>query len=158
GAADGVQYTVERDVVDVVAGLLAARTVLAPAGHAGVDQPLVHLGAVLRTEAEPLGDSRAEALDEHVGLGDQPQHQVAVLVALQVRRDRSPVPQQVVITGVDRRSRPLARTLDADDVGPQVTEEHRGVRPRADAGQLDDSQPLQWSSHALPALRWSTPT
>jgi hypothetical protein len=47
---------------------------------------------------------------------------------------------------------PLARPLDPDDVGAKVTEEHRGVWPWADAGQLDDSQPLQWSSHALPLL------
>jgi hypothetical protein len=37
--------------------------------------------------------------------------------------------------------------LDADDVGAQVAEEHRGVRPWADASQFDDSQSVQWSSH-----------
>ena len=48
---------------------------------------------------------------------------------------------------VRSQARTLARTLDADDVGAQVTEEHRGVRPGADAGQFDDSQSVQWSSH-----------
>ena len=46
----------------------------------------------------------------------------------------------------------LAGPLDAHDVGAEVAENHRGVRARADAGQLDDSQSLQWSSHRLTAL------
>src|ERR1700741_1452489 len=103
-----------------MACLLAAWAGLAPAGHAGIDQPLVHLGAVQRTEAEALGDSRAEAPDEDVGLGDHPQVEFAGLPALQVRRDRSPVAQQVVAPGFGRGPRALAGPLDADDVGPQV--------------------------------------
>ena len=74
-----------------MAGLLAARAGLAPAGHARVDQSLVHLGAVLRAEAKPLGDTGAEAFDEHVGLGDQPQHQLAAFFTLEVGRNRAPV-------------------------------------------------------------------
>ena len=43
-----------------------------------------------------------------------------------------------------------ARPLDAHHVGAEITEDHRGVRSGADAGQFDDSQSLQWSRHALP--------
>ena len=130
-----------------MAGLLAARTGLAPAGHPGVDQALIDLRAVLRAEAKPFGDAGAEALDEHVGLGDQPQHEVAIFFALEVRRHRAAVAKQIVGAGFGRRPGTLAGTLDADDVGPKVTEEHRGVWPWADTGQFDDSQSMQWSSH-----------
>src|SRR5207237_5756217 len=90
-AADRVQHAVERDVIDVVAGLLAARTSLAPAGHPGVDQLFVDLGAVLRPQSEALGDAGTEALDQHVGLGNEPQYQFAVFFALEVGRDGAPV-------------------------------------------------------------------
>ncbi len=150
GPADRVQHAVERDVVDVVAGLLAARAVWPHPVIRRVDQPLVDLGAVLGAEAEALGDAGPEALDQHVGLGDQPQHQLAALVALEVRGHRPPVAQQVVAAGLGRRSGPLAGPFDADDVGAEVAEDHRGVRTGADAGQLDDAQSLQWSSHAQP--------
>ena len=61
--------------------------------------------------------------------------------------------KQIVGAGFGRRPGTLAGTLDADDVGTQVTEEHRGVWPWTDAGQFDDSQSVQWSSHALTALQ-----
>ena len=144
--ADGVQQAVEGDVVDVVAGLLAARTGLAPAGHAGVDQPLVDLGAVLGPEAEPLGDARPIALDQHVGLGDQREHQFAALVGLQVGRDRAPVAVHGLMAAF-RHSAGSARAFDADHVGAEIAEDHRRVRSGADAGQFDDSQSLQWSRH-----------
>ena len=41
GAADRVQRAGQRDVVDVVAGARRQRAVLAPAGHAAVDEPRV---------------------------------------------------------------------------------------------------------------------
>ena len=46
---------VERDVVDVVAGRLRQRPVLAPAGHPAVDEPRVAGEAPVGAEAEPLG-------------------------------------------------------------------------------------------------------
>ena len=52
----------ERDVVDVVAGGLRVRTVLAPAGHAPVDQLRVPREADVGADAEPLGDAGTEPL------------------------------------------------------------------------------------------------
>src|SRR6185369_1501844 len=111
-AADRVQHAVERDVVDVVAGLLTAWAGLTPAGHAPVDQFVVDLRAVLRAEPEPLGDAGPEAFDQHVGLGHQLQHELATFVALEVGGDRAPVAQQIVAPGLGRWSWPLAGTLD----------------------------------------------
>ena len=63
GATEVRERAGERDVVDVVAGGLRHRTVLAPAGHAAVDELRVagetHVGA----ETEPLGHARAVALE-----------------------------------------------------------------------------------------------
>ena len=70
-----------------MAGLLAARAGLAPAGHPGVDQPLVDLGALLGAQAEPLGDAGTVALDQHVGLRDELEHRLAARVGLEVGGD-----------------------------------------------------------------------
>ncbi len=45
--------------------------------------------AVGRSDAEPLGDAGAVALDQHVGVGHQPQGQVDTLGALEVDGDRA---------------------------------------------------------------------
>ena len=143
---DGVQQAVERDVVDVVTGLLAARTGLSPAGHPCVHQPFVDLGAVVGAEAQPFGDTWPVALDQNVGLGDHRQHLVSTLVGFQVGRDRTPVAVQCFVAAL-RHSPGATRALDAYDVSTEVGEDHRRVRSGADAGQFDDSQSLQWSRH-----------
>ena len=72
----------ERDVVDVVAGRGRERTVLAPAGHASVDEAGVARQAHVGPETEALGHPRAEALDQGVGLLDQAQDGLDGLGAL----------------------------------------------------------------------------
>ena len=49
------------------------RPVLAPAGHAAVDEARVAREADVGAEAEPLHHAGAETLDEHVGALDQAQ-------------------------------------------------------------------------------------
>ena len=66
----------ERDVVDVVAGRVRERPVLAPAGHAAVHEPRVAGEADVGPEAEALGDAGPEALDQRVGRLDEPQHRL----------------------------------------------------------------------------------
>ncbi len=46
-----------------------------------------------------------------------------------------------VSSGVWARSVPPAAALDADDLGAEVGEDHRGERGRPEAGELDDAQP-----------------
>ena len=98
----------ERDVVDVVAGRVRERAVLAPAGHPPVDQPRVAGEALVGTEPEPLGDAGPEALDERVGLLDQPQHALDAVGVLQVDADRSGDPRSTSRVGF-ARVRPLDR-------------------------------------------------
>ena len=70
-AADRLERAGQRDVVDVVAGGVGVRAVLAPAGHAAVDEPRVAGEADVGAEAEALGHAGPEALDERVGLLDE---------------------------------------------------------------------------------------
>ena len=121
-------------------GLLAARAGLTPAGHPGVDQPLVHLGAVFRAQAQTLGDARSETLDQHVGLGDEFEDKLAALLGLEVGDDEAPVAQHGVCAAGPG-------PVDAHDVGTEVAEDHRGVRAGPDSGEFDDSQSCQRSRH-----------
>ena len=66
--ADVPQHARDREVVDVVADVGGERTVLAPAGHARVDEPRVARPARVGPDAEPFGDAGPEALEQHVGL------------------------------------------------------------------------------------------
>ena len=141
----------ERDVVDVVARGLRHRAVLAPAGHAAVDELRVPGEAVVGTEPEPLGDAGAVALDQRVGLLDEPQHRLDAVGVLQVDADRAPAPvQRLEVRLVERRGVDLLGAVDPDDVGAHVGEQHPRERPRADPGQLDDLDALQRSHDALP--------
>jgi len=45
----------------------------------------------------------------------------------------SAVAQQVVITGIGDGCDPVAHAFDADHIGAEVAEDHRGVGPGADA-------------------------
>jgi hypothetical protein len=132
-AADRVQHAVERDVVDVVSGLQAPRAGLTPTRHPRVDQALVDLRAVLGAESQPLGHARPQALDEHVGLGDQLQHEVTALVGLEVG-GHGPTIAQRGFALAGRNAAELAGALDPHHVGAEVAEDHRGVWTRPDAG------------------------
>ena len=103
----------ERDVVDVVAGRVRERTVLAPSGHAPVDEARVAREARVGPEPEPLGHARAEPLDERVGLLDQAQHGLDAVGVLQVDGDVAPAAR------VEREpARPGARARRARPARP----------------------------------------
>jgi hypothetical protein len=89
-----VQYAGQRQVVDVVPGVRGVRTVLPPAGHPAVHQPGIHSEAVVRPQAESLGDARAEPLDEYVGGADQIEHHLSTGRRLEVDGQRTPSPVQ----------------------------------------------------------------
>ena len=128
------------DVVHVVAGHLGHGPVLAPARHAAVHEARVAGEARIGADAQALGDAGPEALDERVGLLDQRQHGLDALGVLQVDADRAAAAVHDVLRRVGRIATPhVAGAVDAHDVGAHVGEHHRRERPRADAGDLDDS-------------------
>ena len=114
------------------------RTVLAPAGHPSVDQSRVAGQAGVRAEPEALGGAGPHPFEEDVGGLDQREHGLDGLGPLEVQRDARPAAGQQVGRPVPRAAR-TAGPLDPDHVRAEVREQRRGVRPGADAGDLDDT-------------------
>ena len=73
----------------VVGGLPAARPVLAERRERGVDQPRIDRREILVAEAERVERAGPIVLDEHVGGGGQLLQGRAILLVLQVERDRA---------------------------------------------------------------------
>ncbi len=144
--ADRVERARHGDVVDVVAGRVRERAVLAPAGHPAVDEPRVAREADVGTEPEPLHRAGAEPFDERVGALDHGQHVVDRTGPLQIDRQRRTTARQQVaarVGGNDRRGGSAAghaRTVDAQHVRAEIREHHRAERRRPDADHLDDLQ------------------
>jgi len=152
--ADRVQRAGERDVVDVVAGGLGEWPLLAPAGHAAVDQLRVALEADVGADAEALGDAGTERLGHAMGLLDQAQHDLDAFRLLQVDRDRSAAAVVHGELGVGETIHHVALgAIDTDDVGAHVAQHHRAHRSRADAGQFDDRETRQRTRHDFPPAK-----
>src|SRR5690606_24786206 len=128
------------DVVDVVSGLRGERTGLTPTGHTRINQTLIALLALLRTQSDPLHDAGTQSLQQNVRPLDDLERQGARIVALEIQSDREPATIEDVESfgaGLDRRA---ARTIDPDDVRTEVGEDHRGERRGPEAGDFDDAQ------------------
>ena len=120
----------DRDVVQVVAGGLRQRAVLAPAGHPAVDQPRVAGQAVVGAEAEPLGRRRGACPRPARRRRSTRSSTVATAVGvLEVERDAGPAAVEQVVRPAGERL--AAGPLDADHVGAEVGQDHAGVRARA---------------------------
>ena len=87
GAAQRVERAGECQEVDVVAGLLSQRAVLAPPGHAGVHEPWVPGHALDRADPESLGDTRAVRLDQDVGAFDRVEQRLPARRRLQIEAE-----------------------------------------------------------------------
>jgi hypothetical protein len=106
--------------------------VLAPAGHAAVDQPRVPPARRLRTEAEAFHHAGPEAFDERVGGLGHAQHGLDCLGLLQVQRQRAAIAQRDVLA----RALGAVRALDPDHVGAEIGEQHGAKGTRADSGDF----------------------
>ena len=144
-STERVERTGDGDVVHVVPGRLAQRAVLAPAGHPAVDEGGVAGEAVVRTDAETLGDAGPEALEQHVGLLDEPQHGLDATRVLQVEGDRRPTAAEQVLLGARDLQATPAGPVDAHHVGAEVGEHHGRERPGPDTDHLDDAYAVQGS-------------
>ena len=157
GPADGMQQAGQRDVVDVVAGHLRQRAVLAPPCHPSVDHTGIDGRDIIGTETEAFGDAGTEAFDDDIGPGDQIHDRLFVRGIFQVRLDHRAVAQELV--GDLSLFGKLAGALDPHDVCAQISQHHRCVRPGADACELDHAYSAQRSvlchvSHLI--VEWST--
>ncbi len=150
--ADRGQRAGDGNVVDVVPGRRRQRAILAPPRHPAEDEPRIAPLARLRAEAQPLGHSRPEPLDQHVSVVGQPQQQVDPGRVLEVEPDR-PAPAD---ERVSRRAglRPAALgPVDPQHVRAQVGQDHAAKRRWRQAGDLDDPHAFQWTHPCLPAIR-----
>ena len=139
GVAERVESAGDGDVVDVVSGGVGERAVLAPPGHAPVDEPRVAFQAHVRPEPETLGDTGTEALDEDVRSLDEVEHELDATRRLEVDGDVGAPAEQDVAIGRRDLQGTASRSVDTDDVGAEIGQHHRGERPRSDAGELDDA-------------------
>ena len=143
----------ERDVVDVVAGSLRVRPVLAPARHAAVHELRVARRHASGPMPESLRHAGPEPFDERVGLLDHAQHRLDAVGLLEVDADRAPAAvQHLHPPGIESALDRLG-AVDAHHVGAQVGEQHRRERPRPDARDLDDLHVGEWSHAATLARR-----
>jgi hypothetical protein len=130
----------KRDVVDVVPGGLRQRALLAPAGHAAIDQLWVARERDVGSEPEPLHHAGPKALDQRVGLFEQVEHACDRGPVLQIKLD-DPAPAgrhrlQILFH---------ADAIERHHIGAHVGEQHAGERPRADACEFDDAKARQRS-------------
>ncbi len=132
--ADRVQHAGQRDVVDIVPGAIGQRAVLAPAGHAPVDEARIAFQRDVRAQAHALGHARTEALEQHVGLLDEPEHPLDIRRVLEVGLDDgAPAPLRAL-----HESGQHAGALHAHDVRAEVGQQQCRVRAGPDPGQFDN--------------------
>ena len=142
-------------------GGVGQRAGLAPAGDAAIDQRRLALQADVRPQAERLHDAGAKALDQHVGLRDQPQRDLAGLRLLEVQRDRlAPARQHIAVARGEgshavalARLGGLDRAVDADDARALVGQHHAGKGRWPQPGELDHREVRQGAGallHVLP--------
>jgi hypothetical protein len=130
----------------VVGAPRAERPRLAEAGRGAVDEPRPTRVHRVPAVAEPLHRPGAEVLDQHVGGAEELVEDAAIVLTLQVERDRL----LVVVERGEVEALPAheradaarevadARLLHLDDARAEVREDERRVRPREDARQVDD--------------------
>jgi hypothetical protein len=149
--SDRAERAGDRDVVDVMARGRRQRTLLAPAGHSREDQPGVALRAYLRPEAEALGHSRPEALDQDIGVLGEPQQQVDSGLVLEVEADRAAAAAERIHRQPGVRPAPLG-PVHPQHVSAEIGRDHAAERGRRQAGDLDDLYAVQWT-HEQPPMR-----
>jgi hypothetical protein len=125
-----------------------------PAAAAPVDEPGVPAAALVGPDAHPLDDAGSEALDEGVGLGRQPQHDLDIVLRLQIDGDGTTAPRQ----GAGRITADTARparhqSIDPDHVGAEIAQQLPAQRNGAQRGELDHPQARERSTHGLLLVR-----
>ena len=137
-APDRVEHAGERDVVDVVAGARRERAVLAPAGHAAVDELRIRGEQDVGTEAEALHHARPEAFDERVRLLREQQRGGDAVFRLEIQRHGAAPAQHDIGGALSSESETgIARPVDEQHVGAHVGEHHPAERARPDRLELE---------------------
>ena len=99
GRADAVQGTGQGEVVDVVAGMSGQRAVLAVSRHAGIHQTRIAFAQRVGADAQPFGHAGPVHVDEGIGVGGQPVHEVPAAGILHVGGKRTLAAADRVVDG-----------------------------------------------------------
>ena len=142
--SDVPQHARDREVVDVVADVAGERAVLAPAGHARVDEPRVAGAARVGTDAESLGDAGPEPFEQHVGAARtgaaRPRRASGCFRSMPtLRRPRSITEYGDTNPATFEPRRDVGRAVEAQHLGAHVGEQHPRELHRPDVRQLDDA-------------------
>ena len=137
-------------------GAVAVRPVLAVAGDRAVDEARVLLAQALVADAEAVEHARAERLEQHVGVADQPQQHLLAGGRLEVDPDRALAPVERQEQGaagarlgalvVRRRPADVVAepgVLDLDHVGAEVREQQRAEPAGQQSRQVEDPQAVE---------------
>ena len=156
GLAGQPEDPVQAEVVDVVAGPVPVRPILAVAGDRAVDEPGVLLAQPLVSDAEAVHHARAKRFEQHVDVADQPQQHFLAGWRLQIDPDRA-------LAAVERQEQGAAGArlgslvvrrrpanvvaqpgvLDLDHVGAEVREQQRAEPAGKQPRQVEHLQPFQ---------------
>ncbi len=108
--------------------------------------------ARVRAESQALGHAGPEALDQDVGPLDELEHDLDGAGVLEVERNGWTAAAEHVLGGRHHQTG-TTRSIDADDVGTEVGQQHAGERAGTDSDELDDAYALQragaWVGHSL---------
>src|SRR5487761_1181083 len=134
-------------VIEVVAGARGEGTVLPVTGDRAHDQPRIARVEGIPAKTEPGHDARAVAFDEHIGVLDQAEEEVAAQGRLEVQGEAALVAVDGVeqdALAVDKRWGPAqvvatAGLLDLDHVRAHVGQEHGAEGAGQEAGQVEYS-------------------
>jgi uncharacterized protein YggE len=146
----------------VVARLRRAWSILAVPGERRVDQPRMRGGQRVVVEPEPREHAGAEVLHHDIGARDERVEHAASLGALEVQRHALLVPvdaQEIRALAVDEGRPPRARVvaaarlLDLDHPRAHVGEQHRAVRARQHARQIQHRHTREWTGRMVRSTR-----
>ncbi len=136
----------------VVAGLLGERADVAVRADRAVDEPRISPSECLHAETEALREAGTQALEEHVGPVDEPQHGIATALVAQRHGERA-LPrvdrEEHRALSVPERWAPSApvvtrvRPLDLYDVGTERSENLGAVRPGDRRRDVDDAHAFE---------------
>src|SRR6185295_16137820 len=101
-----------------------------------VDELCVARHAVVRTEAEALGNTRAEAFEQTGSRFTKAQYHFDAFRLLEIDGDRASVAREDIL----RPTRCARQAIDPDHLRAHVGQHHAAERARPNACKLDDSQ------------------
>src|SRR5665213_4434980 len=140
-----MQRARKRDVVDVVSSGIGERTGLSPTRHTAIDQLRIALQADVRAETKPFHNAGTEPFDQRVRVFDQLQRSLDRFRFLQIERHRAAAAQINLHLG---RLTPTL-TVDADDFGAHIREQHPGEWAGADSREFHDTNAFERSHSCL---------